>query len=97
MDEVRDFIRSLQPPTQKATKETIDLLERNGFRLSMPHVKPVGGGLWELRVRTHPAIRILYGFHQGAPVLLVAFKKQKSAIPGKSFERARMILRKICI
>ncbi len=44
-EEVRSFIRLLQPVTQSAVYESIDLLRRDGFRLSMPHAKPVGAGL----------------------------------------------------
>ena len=94
--EVDDFIDLQQLSTQKAVRESIDLLKHYGFRLSMPDAKPVGSNIWELRVRVRPAVRILYGFCNGVPILLVAFTKQKSAIPRKVFERARRILRDLC-
>jgi hypothetical protein len=97
MQEVDDFINSLQVITREAVQEAINLLGRDGFRLSMPMAKPVGDGLWELRIRTHPRVRILYGFCHGIPILLVAFIKQKSAIPRERFERAKRIFREVCI
>jgi putative component of toxin-antitoxin plasmid stabilization module len=63
----------------------------------MPFAKPVGGKLWELRVRTRPAVRILYGFRRGVPILLAGFIKQKSAIPRDIFEKAKRTFREICI
>jgi hypothetical protein len=96
MREVDDFIESLQLVTQEAVQDSIDLLERDGFQLSMPDAKPLGNKLWELRVRTSPAVRILYGFRQGVPILLVGYVKQKSAIPRNILDRAKRIYRALC-
>lgn len=58
----------------------IELLEEYGYELSMPVAKPVGKGLWELRSRTRPAVRILYGFCGGEAVLVHALKKQRQTL-----------------
>jgi hypothetical protein len=95
-DEVDNFIESSTTLVQKHVDDSICLLEQYGHFLRMPHAKPVGGGLWELRIRTRPAIRILYGFCHRTPILLVAFKKQQSAIPRNLFDKARRLFGTMC-
>jgi phage-related protein len=93
---VENFILNLDKAVGKKVYKIISRLEFYGSDLAMPDAKPVGSGLWELRIRGHPAIRILYGFCEGNPVLLVAFKKQSNAIKSQQFALAQERLKIFC-
>jgi phage-related protein len=90
---VEDFISSLDKHTQEKAHRLMQRLEIYGKELEMPHAKPIGSGLWELRIRGHSAIRILYGFCGGQAVLLLAFKKQNNAIKPEQFKLAQQRLK----
>ena len=77
---VEKFLKNLDSGFAAEIYSTIELLETYGHNLSMPHTKPIGGGLWELRISGRYASRIVYGFHKNSIVLLVALKKQKMAL-----------------
>lgn len=77
---VKDFLATLDKPVSAKAYRLIGLLEQYGHQLTMPDAKPIGRGLWELRLRGRPAIRIIYGFCKDEVILLVAFKKQARAI-----------------
>ena len=93
---VRDFLDSLDPHLRPAAYNLIDLLEEYGRSLTMPVAKPIGGGLWELRLNARPAIRILYGFCADTAVLVLAVKKQRPAFLSREIEIARRRLRAYC-
>lgn len=50
-DAVEKFIQSLEEFTIAKILRTIDLLEKFGIRLGMPHSKRVSSKLFELRIR----------------------------------------------
>jgi len=93
---VQDFIGTLDPSIRAKAYRLVDLLEEYGRDLTMPNGKPIGQGLWELRSRTRPAIRILYGFCNGQAVLVHALKKQRPALLPRDTELARKRLRTYC-
>lgn len=60
---VDDWLRSLEPEAGAVVINVIDLLEEHGPGLGMPHARPLGDGLWELRTRDRAGIyRVIY-FH----------------------------------
>ena len=93
---VQDFIDSLEFSVQKEVYKLIFLLRNHGHTLSMPEAKPVGRGLWELRVNAKPAIRILYGFCDRRAILVLGFKKQRSAIFTRDFNLALKRFKAYC-
>lgn len=93
---VQDFVDALDSHLRANAYGLIDLLEEYGYHLAMPTAKPVGHGLWELRSRTRPAIRILYGFCNGQAVLVHALKKQRPALLPRDIELAHQRLRTYC-
>ncbi len=93
---VTNFIEDLDPVEQIEVKDLIDLLKEHGHKLSMPDAKPVGKGLWELRLHFSLAIRILYGFCDNNAILVLAFKKKRSAILPKDFKLALKRLKAYC-
>lgn len=86
--EVEQFIKKLQPQTTAKVLRTIDLLARFGQSLSMPHSKPIGNGLHELRVRGQQEVRILYTFTHDGSVLLCACIKKQNRLPANILNTA---------
>jgi phage-related protein len=79
---VENFIDSLQTiPHSKLLRE-LDLLETYGADLGMPHTRPMGGGLLELRIRGQTDVRVFYAFTKGRRIyLLHGFIKKRQATP----------------
>ena len=81
LSSVHTFLNELDVSVRSEAYKLLDLLEQYGHSLSMPVAKPIGGGLWELRLTGRPQIRMLYGFCEGIPVVVLALQKQRSALP----------------
>jgi phage-related protein len=78
---VEDFVQSLQPTTVAKLYHQFRLLEEYGPRLGMPSAKPIGDGLFELRVRGNEEVRALYIFQIGETVVVLhGFKKKTMSI-----------------
>lgn len=86
----------LSKQTGRARTEAIallNLLQERGNRLRMPHSKPLGGGLFELR-RFH--VRIFYMFRSGRRItLLDGMVKKQDQIPPKVLGRVRQYQKEI--
>jgi hypothetical protein len=93
---VRSFINNLEFNVQLEMYELIGLLRENGHRLSMPDAKPVGRGLWELKLNKGVPYRILYGFYERKAILLLAFKKECAAISWHDFILAKKRFKHYC-
>lgn len=93
---VEKFLKNLDSGSTAEIVSMIELLETYGHNLSMPHTKPIGDGLWELRITGTHASRILYGFHKDRIVLVVALKKQKMGLPHRDIARAKKRLNEYC-
>lgn len=87
--DIEKFISSLEKQTIAKTLRTIDLLERFGNQLTLPHSKKMSGSLFELRVRGQQEVRIFYCFHRGTAVLLHGFIKKSQKTPHKVLEKAQ--------
>lgn len=93
---VEDFIESLQESTIAKLMRQLDLLEEFGISLQMPHAKPIGGGLFELRVRGKEEARALYIFAKGKNIyLLHGFIKKSNAISEKDLNIAKLRQREL--
>ena len=86
--DVEEFISSLEKQTIAKTLRTIDLLQRFGFALGMPHSKKVVEHLFELRVRGRQEVRIFYCFFENRIYLLMGFIKKSQKIPQKELVKA---------
>ena len=93
---VYEFINDLDVPVRGEAYRLIDLLEQHGHSLSMPFAKPIGGGLWELRLTGRPQIRMLYGFCDGVPVVVLALQKQKPALSRSAITLAKKRFQEYC-
>jgi phage-related protein len=84
------FMQSLDTIVYAKTLRQIELLETYGTDLGMPHAKPLGDGLVELRVRGKREVRIFYVFAKGRQVyLLHGFIKKTQTTPKKELDIAR--------
>ena len=87
---VQNFIDSIQKETRSKVYRQIDLLEGYGPQLGMPHSKPMGGGLYELRVRGKQEMRVFYVFAVGSTIyLLHGFQKKSQSTPKRELDLAR--------
>jgi phage-related protein len=87
---VRDWLRALRPEDRFAIGVDIAKAEF-GWPIGMPLCRPLGGGLWEIRVDL-PGGRIAGVFFcaaDGRMVLLHAFEKKSQATPKPDLELAR--------
>lgn len=85
------FIKKLDKKLSARVESTIDLLESYGHELRMPHAKPIGGGLHELRLIGRYHVRILYCMHDNAAYIVHIFEKKTSAIPRRDIDYALRI------
>ncbi|NIA18466.1 MAG: type II toxin-antitoxin system RelE/ParE family toxin [Simkaniaceae bacterium] len=87
--QIEDFICKLEKQAIAKVLRTLDLLEKFGNRLGMPHSKKIGKGLFELRIRGKIEIRIIYCFHKNTITLLCIFVKKTRKIPREIIEIAK--------
>jgi len=90
---LKKFIENLEPPAIAKVLRTIDLLEKFGNNLGMPHSEKVSPRLFELRIRGQQEIRILYTFHLNAAILLHGFIKKTDKILKKELRTSLQKLR----
>ncbi|MBU0578720.1 type II toxin-antitoxin system RelE/ParE family toxin [Patescibacteria group bacterium] len=86
--DVEKFISTLQEKTIAKVLRIIDLLERFGFRLGMPHTKKIQNNLFELRIKGKQEVRFFYGFKQGKIELVHGFIKKQNKISAKEIYQA---------
>ena len=92
---VEEFIKTLDSSTIAKVGHTIDLLEKFGPVLGMPHSKKLTKELYELRIRGKGEVRIIYSFVKDSIYLLSAFKKQSQKTPKSEINLAFKRLRTI--
>jgi len=85
---VEEFVKSQDSHTIAKVSHAIDLLEKHGPFLGMPHSKKLTRKLYELRIRGKQEVRIIYVFVEEKIYLLHAFKKQAQKTPKKEIKIA---------
>ena len=85
---VEVFIKNLDSSTIAKVAHEIDLLEKHGPFVGMPHSKKITAELYELRIRGKQEVRIIYAFIKENIYLLHAFKKKKQRISIKEINTA---------
>jgi len=73
---VRSFTDKLDGRTIGCIARAISLLGVRGHTLAMPFSKPIGKGLFELRIEGATTVRMLYGFCEGSAIIVFAGKKE---------------------
>ena len=85
---VEKFIQTLNKETIARVIHTIELLEKFGNKLGLPHSKMVSRGIFELRIHSSQNVRIFYAFSKNKAILLHGFIKKTSKIPKKEIRIA---------
>jgi len=79
---VREFLDDLSAEQAERVVRKLDLVEALGTRLDPPHVKPLRGRIWELRVTGRLQHRVLYAAVVGRRIVLLhAFTKKVQRTP----------------
>lgn len=88
-DSIKKALLKLEESSITKILRTIDLLERFGKDLRMPHSKKISESLFELRVKGRQDIRIFYTFRKNNGVLLHLFVKKSQKTPIKELSTAQ--------
>ena len=92
LPKVKGFVKKLDDVLIERILSSVDLLAKYGALLEMPLSKPLGKGLFELRIAGNNHIRIFYCFHKNTIYLLHAIVKKQQAIPKKDIDFARKMM-----
>ena len=84
------FIQEQDTDTKAKIALLLDALSCHSYQLRMPYSKPLGKGLFELRVVATVNVRIIYMFYKGNCVVLHWFVKKTMEIPAKDMLIARV-------
>jgi phage-related protein len=87
----KDFIISLNANMRMKAVYTLSILEEFGNTLREPYSKPVGDGLFELRIKFASDItRLFYFFIVGNKIIVTnGFIKKTQKTPASEIEKAR--------
>jgi phage-related protein len=89
------FLKSLESPELARVLRVVDLLEKYGHELGLPHSRHLGGGLLELRVLGIPSFRLCYLFKDGKAIVLHGFMKKSNNTPKQELLLVRRIAREL--
>src|SRR3989338_127335 len=92
---VESFIRSSDLPAIAKVLRVIDLLEKFGHQLGLPHSKKISAGLFELRIKGRQEVRLFYTFQKGNIVVLSGFIKKSQVIPKREIDQAKRKLKNL--
>ena len=90
-EEIDTFLMGLALPIRARTRKLISLLEERGHLLRMPHSKPLGGGIFELRLRGMEAVRLLYCVHKGNACVLHGVVKKDGSLKPRDIRYAQEV------
>lgn len=82
------FIESLDKHLRSDIYKTVNILGEYGNKISLPHSRSLGQGLFELR-SVGTGVRMLYCFSKEGPVILLVLVKKQNKIPLKDIKLAR--------
>ena len=94
---VQEAIREWPPGLQARYVWITDLMGREGPHLGMPYTRPMGGGLFELRCRSHEGVgRAFYGMLPGRRIMLLhSFLKKTPKTPPRELAVAYRRLKEV--
>lgn len=88
---VEGFLDGLEAKMRNKAVDSISLLEEFGNRLTLPHARPMGDGLYELRIKFASDItRIFYFFFVDNRIILTnGFVKKSAKTPPNELKLAK--------
>ena len=95
--QVAKFVEGLPSGIFGSYAAIVEMLEKEGPVLGMPHVRSMGGGLYEIRAKGREGIaRIFYCFiRDGQLIILHGFIKKTEQTPHYELELARRRLKEV--
>ncbi len=87
------FFNSVEERFKPRLRKTFELLEERNAKLEMPHSKPLGKSLFELRIVGTTHIRFIYTFHSDIIWILHGFVKKTNRIPKEEIGYAQKQLK----
>jgi len=93
--EVEEFVFSLEKITIAKVLRTIDLLEKFGNKLNLPHSKKINSNIFELRISGQQNIRLFYIFYKNKIIILSGFIKKTQKIPIKELNKVISRIKKL--
>lgn len=94
-DPITKFITKCDSKLQAKIIRELDLLEKYGLKVGMPHVKKISKNLYELRVLGKINIRLIFTCNKEKFYILHVFKKKSNKTPLKELNLAVSRLTKI--
>jgi len=88
-----EFLQSLDSSLLARVTRSLDLLEKYGNLLRLPHTKKISKSIYELRIVGANQIRILFTYYRSEIWILYAFVKKSQKIPKKEIMNAERILK----
>lgn len=92
---IEDFIDKQSPKIQAKMLSLLDLLSKYGPYLKPPYIKKLSTDIYELRIVSKLAIRVLYCYKNGRYHVLHAFVKKGNKTPKKDLDIAFDRFRKL--
>lgn len=89
LEAVEEWLVTLNDQQLKSVAKEVRLLELCGNKLTLPHSKSLGAGLFELRERSH-GFRIYYTFEKNKRILLLYAGDKK--MQAKDIIKSRRLL-----
>lgn len=88
---IKEFLDALSPKMQAKTYSLLEILSESGSDLREPYSKPLGDGIFELRVKVSTDItRVLYFFYIGRRIIVTnGFIKKTQKTPKGEMEKAK--------
>ena len=83
------FFESIENSMRVQARDGFNLLSRYAYNLKMPLSRPIGNGLFELRIIGSRHIRFIYIFRQGSIYMLHGFFKKSNKILKKDINYAK--------
>src|SRR3989344_1073120 len=90
-----EFLQSLDSSLLARVTRSLDLLEKYGNLLRLPHTKKISKSIYELRIVGANQIRILFTYYRSEIWILYAFVKKSQKIPKKEIMNAERILKNL--
>jgi len=87
---VAEYLLALQSGEAARLRFDLDLLAHFGLDLGAPHIRSLGGKLWELRTRGQMQHRVVYFAAASRQLILLhAFSKKTARTPQAELQKAR--------
>lgn len=86
-----EFYLSLETDVRSRTERLVGMLRMYGYQLRLPHSRPLGSSLFELRLNGKHAVRLLYCYAGGKAYIVHAIMKKTGPLPHSDIVYAQRV------